>query len=226
MRALAWHHSRQLWSAYRQMPFTARLRVMMRRVLCPFDALLSEFPIRGRILDVGCGDGLLLHLLRCRDGAGPREYVGVDPSEKKIAVARRLGRTDAEFHVGTVETLRSNEYDCVSIVDVLYLLPLSEWTAFLQHCVRVLRPGGLLIVKEVTSDPRWKYWCIYLQELISIKITRMTQGSMPHFESVNVYRRSVDAAGVEIITVRRLDAGRPYAHFLITARKPDTALCS
>ncbi len=208
-----------IWCAYCHAPMSCRLRVIIRYLSCPFKSLLSEFPLNGRVLDVGCGDGLLLYLLNREPNPSTRECVGIDVAENKIANARQLRLDSIKFYREDVADVPSESFDCVSITDVLYLLPFSSWATFLKECIRTLRKDGLLIVKETVDRPRWKFLIAYLQELLSIYLTRMTKGAHPHLESLDVYQESISAAGAEVFQTKRIDAGLPYPHVLFLARK-------
>ena len=212
-------HLRAIWRAYAASPLILRLRVVGRYVLCPFAALIRAFPPAGRILDIGCGDGLLLFLLSLDNGSSARSYTGIDVDPRKIGNAKGAAIAHAEFHVQDVSMLPPAAFECVSIIDVLYLLPLERWPEFLGHSVRALKPNGRLIVKEAAAVPRWKARLGYLQELVAIKLMGMTTGDMPHLEPTDVYRASIEAAGAKVFRIERVDARRPHAHVLLVAEK-------
>ena len=205
--------------AYASCPPAIRMRVLGRYVLCPFASLLRAFPQTGRILDIGCGDGLLLFLLSREQNSHARSYVGIDVDRRKIAYATRAAVANAEFRMQDISTVPPEEFDCVSIIDVLYLLPRERWSRFLEQSVRALKTGGLLVVKEVADRPRWKYWIGYLEEVVAIKVLGMTTGDTPHLEPIDVYRSAIAAAGAEVFHVERVDARRPHAHVLLLAKK-------
>jgi len=210
---------RDIWRAYQRAPLSCKVRVVVRYLSCPFHSLLPFFPSSGQFLDVGCGDGLLLFLLSRHPSVDSRKYVGIDIDQKKIMNAQTLQIDKSEFRHERVSNVPSESFDCVSVMDVLYLLPISDWPNFLGHCVRVLKADGFLIIKENNNAPRWKYWLAYLQELISIYITRMTQGGRPHLESVELYCENIRAAGGNVLQVKRVDKGFPYPHVMFLARK-------
>jgi 2-polyprenyl-3-methyl-5-hydroxy-6-metoxy-1,4-benzoquinol methylase len=210
---------REIWRAYHDCSITKRFHLVGRYLLCPYDFLLSLFPPAGQILDIGCGDGLLLFLLSNQSNSRGRTYLGIDVGENRIADAKRAKIPFAEFRLEDVSTLPADTFECVAIVDVLYLLPIGRWTEILQQAVRILRKNGLLIVKEVTNKPRWKYWISYFQEILAIKVIGMTQGDAPHLESTDTYRAYIEAAGIDVFKVERLDAWRPHAHVAFVGRK-------
>jgi len=210
----------RIWRAYGASSLSTRLRVIGRSFVCPYHAFLHHFPRSGSILDVGCGDGLLELLLSWQPQSSQRTYVGIDHAEDKIDGACLAAIAGARFEVRDLSAVAPEQFDCVALVDVLYCVPVGEWPAFLAQCSRVLKPGGTLILKEVVDRPRWKYWFSYLEEILAIKVLKMTQGQSPHFESEAVYRSAIDGSGSYVAEVVRLDAGRPYPHCLFVARKP------
>ena len=112
-------------------------------------------PARGlRILDVGCGDGVLA--TRLAQGGG--RVTGLDASAEMIAAARRRAKA-AGVEVGLVEgnageiPFPAGHFDCV--VSVATLCFVDDPRPTLRDMVRVLKPGGRLILGELG---RWNLW--------------------------------------------------------------------
>ena len=208
------------WQAYGREPLAQRLHVLIRALTCPFRALLDRFPRSGSVLDVGCGHGLLVNLL-ARDPRHPGlQLWGIDHDAAKIEVARRTALPGVEFSTSRLEELPEAGFDVVSIFDVLYTVREDIWGEILGGCYRVLRPGGMLIVKEVVDRPRWKYWAIMAQESLSVMIFKITKGDRPHFESAAVYSRAIASAGFRVAEVAPLPSATWISHCLFIGRKP------
>lgn len=92
-----------------------------------------------RVVDVGCGGGEFLALLRER-GATP---VGVDPAEGMRRVAASAGH---EVHPGDAEHLpfAAGSFEVVTAVNALQFA--SDTTAALAEMTRVLVPGGRIAI--------------------------------------------------------------------------------
>ena len=112
-----------------------------------------ELPAGGRILDVGCGDGFHLELLR---EFGSRDWVleGVDASEWAVEKGRARGLT---MHLGTVQEvpLPADSYDFALLIATVEHV--DDPLAVLESVRRVLKPGGrALIVTDNTDTPSFR----------------------------------------------------------------------
>lgn len=107
-----------------------------------------------RILDVGCGDGVLATRL-AKDGA---QVTGVDASADMIAAGRRRAKAagvDVDLVEGDAGGLPfpAGHFDCV--VSVATLCFVDDPCPTIREMVRVLKPGGRLILGELG---RWNLW--------------------------------------------------------------------
>ncbi len=109
------------------------------------ETLVREADLAGkRVLDVGCGTGANLLVLAEHFGCTP---AGVDSSEAMLAEARRK-LPDADLRRGVAERLPFDDasFDAVLSVEMLEHLPADVREPALLEMLRVLRPGGRLIV--------------------------------------------------------------------------------
>ena len=152
---------------------------------------------------------------------GERRYVGIDHDADKIAVAQNAQIKNAQFFARDLSEIPTESFDAVAVIDVLYCVPLEQWSGFLENCTRALRKGGLLVIDEAIPTIRWKQVLLRFEEFLAVKVFRITKGADPHFENLNTFKTHIKAAGFHDLEVEFLDPGRPHSHCLITARKPD-----
>lgn len=197
-------------------PLAIRLFVRARHILAPLAAILAEMPTEGRILDVGCGHGLFANALAL--GSPAREVLGVDPSPTKIRVARTSGAglPNVRYVQGTVDDLDERDFDAISILDVLYLLPVEQKLGVLRACRERLRPRGLLLVKTNDTRPSWKYAVARLQEVLMTGLG-LTMGHGLYFLSREQNAAVLELAGFRP-TVRVLRSRLPYPHVMFLCR--------
>lgn len=106
----------------------------------------------GRVLDAATGRGEFVELLVGNLGSF-REIVAIDSSERAAAAFEgRIRRPDVCFMTMDVErmTFPDGAFDTVCISNSLHHM--SHLAQALRELMRVLKPGGLLIVNEMICD--------------------------------------------------------------------------
>ncbi len=115
--------------------------------------------LRGRTgldaLDIGCGAGLTLERLAVRREIA--RVIGIDPSPEALRHARRRGHRVVEAAAANLP-FRAGAFDVATCLDVIQHLPDGGIAAATIELARVLRPGGLAIVRTNAGsgavDPR------------------------------------------------------------------------
>jgi 2-polyprenyl-3-methyl-5-hydroxy-6-metoxy-1,4-benzoquinol methylase len=211
--------------AFAAVPWRDRLHVRGRWASCPIPEVESEVPSAGRVLEVGCGHGLVsLHLAWA---APSRHVTGSDIDGRKIALARRAAETfPAAYRPSFVHredgSIPDGPWDAIVIVDVLYLLPPDAEAKLLDACVSQLAPGGVLVVKEADVVPRWKHRLATAQEVLATRVLHITEGATVTFTPIAELGRALSARGLDVRT-RRVDRGYLHPHALLVATRRSAA---
>ena len=200
----------------------ARAHVRVRWATCPMRAVATTVPPTGRVLEVGCGHGLLSNHLALV--SGDRQVLGIDVDAPKIAAAnaaaRRAGHHPrCRFEVAAPGELPDGPWDCVAIVDVLYLLGADVQRELLLSCAGRLAPGGVLVVKEMAPAPRWKAAWNRCQETLAVRLLGITEGQ-GGFTFVSPEQMAAWMADAGLVAEHRpLHRGYPHPHHLVVGRR-------
>ena len=109
-----------------------------------------------RVLDAGCGDGALVRAAASR-GA---DVTGIDTDPAMLAVARSRAAQaglHATFMEGPVERLPFPNASFDVVVSITVLCFVADAAGAVREMVRVLRPGGRLVLGELG---RWNVWAM------------------------------------------------------------------
>jgi 2-polyprenyl-3-methyl-5-hydroxy-6-metoxy-1,4-benzoquinol methylase len=103
-------------------------------------------PQQRRVLDVGCGRGVLLQEFRCRGW----EVQGTELSEQAASYARQSLKIPVEL--GSLEDIRfpANHFDAIILWHVLEHV--TDPRSLLAEINRILKPGGVLLVSVPNFD--------------------------------------------------------------------------
>ncbi len=129
--------------------------LLVRRLMTGFERALDELLTSAEphsLLDVGCGEGVLVHQWAQR--LGERRVVGIDLEEQSIQAGwSERQAPNLEYHVMRAENLpfAENEFDLATAIEVLEHVPDPEHTlAEMARCAE----RHLLV--SVPREPLWR----------------------------------------------------------------------
>lgn len=211
--------TRQVRAAYAAAGRGDRFHVAVRLRSCPFPQVEAHLPRAGRVLDLGCGHGVFSLFLA--SSSPQRTVVGVDVDGDKLVTARGAAERSGlpvTFTEAVDGAVPDGPWDAVTIVDVLYLLGLDAALDLVAQAAAALAPGGVLVIKEIDVRPRWKYRLTRWQEVVSTRVTRITQGEGVDFVPPDDIAGAMTAAGLAVER-HPLDRGAVHPHLLLVGRR-------
>jgi SAM-dependent methyltransferase len=136
-----WENSAQAW-----IDDMDRGAVARTHLLDPIMLGLCETRPGLRALDVGCGEGRFCRMLRERG----IEVVGIDPTESLLKVACERD-PQGNYQLARAEELPFEDKSFDLIISYLTLIDIEDFRGAISEMVRVLKPGGTLVITNLTS---------------------------------------------------------------------------
>lgn len=202
----------QLFRFYSGQGLKVALYAYLRWRLCPFEEIEKYVPKEGKIIDIGCGYGLLANFLVLE--SSKRDVTGVDLSSRRIKAAQETtdSRKNIRFQLMNVLDLEFRERDAVVMSDFLHHIDYRAQEELLAHCYQKLPPGGLLIIEEVDNKPLCKYWF----NTIVDRILNIGEGIF--FRNQREFRELLERVGFKV-NIKKADKGLPLSDILYICRK-------
>jgi 2-polyprenyl-6-hydroxyphenyl methylase / 3-demethylubiquinone-9 3-methyltransferase len=166
-----------------------------------------------RVLDVGCGGGILTESLTIR-GA---KVTGIDMGDAPLAVARLHALETGlaiDYRQTTAEALAAAEperYDAVTCLEMLEHVPDPD--AVVAACAHLTRPGGDVFFSTINRNPKAYAVAILGAEYVLRLLPRGTHDYRKLIRPAEL-ARSVRAAGLETVEI----VGMRYNPFTRRAR--------
>lgn len=132
-----------------------RLDYITRQIAAEFDRdLASDMPFQGlRILDIGCGGGLLSEPM-ARLGA---TVVGADAAARNIPVAQvhaEHSGLDIDYRHTTAEDLAAAGEQFDAILNMEVVEHVADPLAYLTACQQLLKPGGIMLCSTINRNAK------------------------------------------------------------------------
>lgn len=179
--------------------------------------LAALAPAQGPLLDIGCGLGLLAHVLRQHGQL--QSYRGVDIDADKIARAQRAGAraalADAAFACLDASARLPDHHGSVALLDVLQYLPADAQGALLREAAARVAPEGRLVIRTTLADRSGRDRATRLTDMLAHLVGWM--GTRPrHYPDAASVRAPLEAAGLQL-TMAPLYGNTPFNNWLIVA---------
>lgn len=122
-----------------------------------------------RVIDVGCGGGILAESMARRGAA----VTGIDMGEAPLAVARlhaQQSGVEIEYRHGTAEKMaaeRAGQYDIVTCMEMLEHVP--DPGAVIAACSQLAKPGGHVFFSTINRNPKsWLFAIVGAEHILRI----------------------------------------------------------
>jgi len=113
------------------------------------DPMMNDRVARGRFqnaLDVGCGEGRFCRQLKARGVAA----IGIDPTPQLLETARQRDPS-GDYRLGRAEQLAFDDASFDLVVSYVTLVDIPDYRAGIREMARVLKPGGSLLIANLTG---------------------------------------------------------------------------
>lgn len=189
---------------------------------------------RARILDLGCGQGVIEALIAAaRESAdewprawapppAPGELRGIDLNARDVERARAACDGDASFVHGDIRDAAFGTADTILILDVLHYIDRGAQEAVLERAWAALAPGGSLLLRVADAQPTWRFRATIAIDRASLRLRGRRPGPY-HCRPLTEWIARLQAIGWQI-EPRPMSGGTPFANVLLVARRPPESL--
>ena len=174
----------------------------------------------GRVLDLGCGRGLLFAWLAAsHEGAIESKLAlhGIELHRGHAETAQRALAGIATIECGDIRHANLPTATVIVIGDVLLYLSADEQQRVLERVVRALAPGGVLLMREANAAGGMRFHITeWAERLVGAFHGRPFQKL--HYRPVEDWAAMLEQLGLSV-TAEPMSQGTPFCNVLYVARK-------
>lgn len=118
----------------------------LRKAILPLDEIDKSLPEKGKIFDLGCGEGVISRYLARNK---KRTVIGIDSDEQRLSGHRTK---NLYFKNADIRRVSLEGSSGVVISDVLHHLDLKDQKNLLAKIAKKLKKEGVLVIKEIDKS--------------------------------------------------------------------------
>ncbi|MCD4666587.1 class I SAM-dependent methyltransferase [archaeon] len=199
----------EISSMYNFLDFKDKLYIRLRWRLCPFIEIEKYMPKKGRILDVGCGYGLLSNYLWIK--SKDRIIDGIDLSQNRLSIAKKTENKNKKFEIKDVKDLKNISYDGVVMTDFLHHIPYDIQEELIKKIKSNMKKGGILLIQDIAKSNNWKYiFASNLDQFLNLK-------DKLYYRSIKDFKRVLEKYNFEV-EIKMVDKGLPLPDVIYICR--------
>ena len=151
--------------------------MVARAVVAPLGPLGDEArAVRGRMLSLGSGISLVERYLAELNPDLTVDGIDLDPRRVELIRSTASRSPRVTLRLGDATALDEPEaYDAVLVCDAIHHFDPDAHKVLADSIARCLRPGGVVLVKDLDTRPRWKHEWNRLHDRL-VAPTRSTAG--------------------------------------------------
>jgi SAM-dependent methyltransferase len=201
---------------YTQGGIGAHLYRWMRLSRGGLGVLAGLFPRAGLVVDLGCGAGLLAHLLV--EGHPDRRVIAVDHDASRVAALRQSAAGLAvEAVCADMAAFAVPPCAGVALVDVLHYLDGRAQERVIARAAGALEPCGVLVLRDPDADAGLRFVLAGLHERLATGLG-LTQATLGRYRPVREWEMLLRAHGLRT-EVLPLPTFSPYADRTVVGRR-------
>lgn len=214
---------RWLIRRYAHVPLREQVKVWARLIcLQPIlKAMDRHVPATAEwLVDLGSGFGLVSLIVGSRRNA---RILGIEASPVRVAIAKEAARDlrQVTFQCGDAAQMPVPPGDALLLIDILSFFPNDTQRHILAACADSLDARGVLLIKDNTTAPRWKYRYVHFEESIkrTLGVYGVTTQIPPNHHPPELWRQLIRNSDLEICDEILIESIVPYPGIIYVCRK-------
>jgi SAM-dependent methyltransferase len=185
-------------------------------------------PPAARVVDLGCGQGVLAALLAaCGEAAAtwpttwppapvPRSVHGIELAARDVERARDAAGPGMRFDRDDIRTAPFGSADAIVMLDVLHYLDREAQDRVLDRVREALAPGGVIVLRVADGSGSLRLRITTAADRLGSRIRGHRPGPF-HCRPLTAWRAELERRALEV-EAHAMSAGTPFANTLLVAR--------